>query len=108
LLNNQRRIDMQMSMEFQPSHLARKTDPSTSHEAAARVKEFGKSQQQLILSALRRFTKAGAEQIAAATKLDAYQVRKRTSELSRDGLIRVTGDTRKTASGRPERVWEAV
>lgn len=99
---------MQMSMEFQPSRLARKTDPSTSHEAAARVKEFGKSHHQLILSALRRFTKAGAEQIAAVTKLDAYSVRKRTSELCKLGLIRTTGDTRKTASGRPERVWEAV
>lgn len=99
---------MQLSMEFQPSRLARKSDPATSHEAAARVKEFGRSHHQLILSALRRFTKAGAEQIAAATKLDAYSVRKRTAELCKRGLIRTTGDVRKTASGRSERVWEEV
>jgi predicted ArsR family transcriptional regulator len=99
---------MQLSMEFSPVKLARRTDPSTSHEAASRVREFSASHQQLILSALRRFTKAGAEQIAAATKLDAYSVRKRTSELCKAGLIRATGDTRTTASGRHERVWEAV
>jgi predicted ArsR family transcriptional regulator len=87
---------------------ARRTDPTTSHEAAARVPEFGQAHQALILQALKRFGKAGAEQIAAATRLDAYQVRKRLAELREEGLAHPTGDTRKTASGRSERVWESA
>jgi predicted ArsR family transcriptional regulator len=87
---------------------ARRTDPSTSHEAAARVSEFAQCHQTLILAALRRFGRAGAEQLAAATRLDAYQVRKRLSELESAGAAQPTGDTRKTVSGRSERVWSAL
>jgi len=87
---------------------ARRSDPNTSHEAAARVREFSQAHATLILQTLKRFGKAGAEQIAAATRLDAYAVRKRLPELQRDGLARPTDATRATASGRHERVWEAV
>jgi predicted ArsR family transcriptional regulator len=97
----------QLSLLEAPAR-ARKSDPATSHEAAARVREFGQAHQALILQALKRFGKAGAEQIAAATRLDAYRVRKRLAELHDDGLAHPTGETRKTASGRSERVWEAA
>ncbi len=91
-----------------PRVLARRSDPATSHDAAARVREFGPAQMQQVLSALRRFGKAGAEQIAAATKMDAYSVRKRLSDLEHAGLAQPTETLRTTASGRKERVWEVV
>ncbi len=96
---------MQLSIDFDSRRLARRTDPETSQNAAARVSEFQAGHHAMILSTLRRFEKAGAEQIAAATKLDAYSVRKRTAELQQKGLIKLTGETRVTASGRHERVW---
>jgi predicted ArsR family transcriptional regulator len=87
---------------------SRRTDPSTSHEAAARVREFGQAHQALILQALRRFGKAGAEQLAAATRLEPYAVRKRLAELEHQGEATPTGETRKTVTGRSERVWVPV
>lgn len=86
---------------------ARRTDPATSHASAARVDEFGAAHSALVLAALRRFGRAGAEQIAAATRLDAYQVRKRLAECEQAGKAEPTGDTRVTASGRRERIWTA-
>lgn len=84
---------------------ARARDPQTSHDAASTVDRFASGHYALILDALRRFKRAGAEQIAGATHLDAYQVRKRTVELERAGRIRVTDETRVTATGRRERIW---
>lgn len=99
---------MDMLAESEPRKLARRTDPETSHKAAARTAEFSRSHRELVLAALRRFGRAGAEQIAAATKLDAYQVRKRLAECARAGLAEPTEDDRMTVSGRHERVWRAV
>lgn len=99
---------MQLDLLIDPKTLARRTDPSTSHQAAARVDEFSPSHREQVLSALRRFGRAGAEQIAAATKLDAYSVRKRLPELRREGLAECTDDERTTASGRQEKVWRAI
>ncbi len=96
---------IQLSIDFDSRRLARRTDPATSQNAAARVREFQAGHHDMILNALRRFEKAGAEQIAEATQLEAYSVRKRTAELCRKGLIKLTGETRLTASGRHERVW---
>lgn len=99
---------MNLPITLIESPRARRSDPSTSHDAAARVSEFAHSQHQAILSALRQLGRAGAEQLAAELKLNAYQVRKRTKELQDAGLCRTTGETRKTVTGRFERVWEAV
>jgi len=87
---------------------ARATDPLTSHEAADRVDEFAGAHQERVLQALRLLGFAGAEQIGELVGMPAYAVRKRLSELQRDGLADVTGETRKTASGRSERVWRAA
>lgn len=99
---------MQIDLLTDPKTLARRSDPATSHAAAALVHNFGPAQMQQVLSALRRFGKAGAEQIAAATKMDAYSVRKRLSDLEHASLARPTETLRTTASGRKERVWEPV
>lgn len=60
----------------------------------------------MVLDALQSATDpVGAEQIAESCGLAAYQVRKRLPELQRMGLADVTGDARKTKSGRSERLW---
>jgi predicted ArsR family transcriptional regulator len=89
-----------------PRTLARRRDPATSQEAAARVAEFAGTHHAKILEALIKIgSPAGAEQIAAYSKIDAYQVRKRLPELDRAGLVRSFEQTRVTASGRHERLW---
>lgn len=97
---------MQLSIDFAR---ARRTDPATSHDAAARTRDFAGQHQQRVLEGLRSLGgKAGAEQIGQAIDMPAYAVRKRTAELERAGAIRDTGETRRTASGRSERVWSLV
>ena len=49
----------------------------------------------------------GAEQIGDQLGMAAYAVRKRLSELNRLFLASVTGQIRKTSTGRSERVWSA-
>lgn len=87
--------------------LARNTDPSTSHEAADRVGEFRADHQSRILAALVR-GELGAEQIGSEVGLDAYAVRKRLAELKSLLMVETTGDTRRTSTGRSERVWRLV
>lgn len=91
-------------VDYGPLFPARKTDPPTSHAAAARVKEFQSEQHAAILQALEAGP-AGGSKIAARCGLTDYQVRKRLSELERDGLIVLTGRTVASASGRGEREW---
>jgi len=93
---------------------ARNTDPITSHGAASMVTQFADDHYSRILKALsivRAFYgtgKAGAEQIADQAGLQAYQVRKRLPELAKQGEVRATNETRKTACGRSERLWGVV
>lgn len=97
---------MQLSIDFTPRR-ARRRDPATSQEAAMLAVLFIPEHQRRVLAGLRALGRAGAEQIGQAIGMEPYAVRKRISELERAGLIRDTGATRKTASGRSERVWEA-
>lgn len=93
--------------EPEPRTLARRSDPSTSHAAAARVQEFSGSHRAQVLEALKRYGPLTVDQIATRTKLQSQQVNKRTFEMQRLGLIDVTGEERLSASGRLERVWKA-
>ena len=88
--------------------LCRASDPITSFEAADRVKEFQADHCTRILAALKRMGQSGAEQIAAMTGMDAYQVRKRLPELQKNGLVQPYQATRKTSTGRSERLWGAI
>ena len=88
--------------------LSRASDPITSFMAADRVKEFKADHCTRILAALKRMGKAGAEQIGAMTGLDAYQIRKRLPELERAGMVQPYQETRKTSTGRHERLWAAL
>ena len=97
---------MQLAIDFAPRR-ARRRDPATSHDAAAHAVTFAGEHCQRVLAGLRALGRAGAEQIGQAIGMEPYAVRKRTAELERAGLIRDTGATRKTATGRSERIWEA-
>ena len=88
--------------------LCRASDPITSFMAADRVREFQSDHCTRILMALKRLGTAGAEQIAAMTSLDAYQVRKRLPELEKAGMVQPHQETRRTSTGRQERLWAAI
>ena len=88
--------------------LCRASDPITSFEAADRVKEFRASHHKQIVVALLMLEEAGAEQIADLTGLEAYQIRKRLAELEKMGVAQPCQQTRKTATGRRERLWIAL
>jgi predicted Rossmann fold nucleotide-binding protein DprA/Smf involved in DNA uptake len=79
---------------------ARRTDPPTSHAAAARapVSEHGRR----ILEAIAA-EPAGQSGIAARTGLSVAQVSKRLCELRRAGLIERDGETRSASGGREAR-----
>ncbi len=98
---------MSLNLDLFDPPRARRSDPATSHAVAAQVSRFARGHYALILETLRRFGEAGAEQIAGAIQLDAYQVRKRLPEMERGGLVTPTNDTRLTATGRHERIWKA-
>ena len=83
---------------------ARRSDPATSHAAAARVTEFAGEHHAAILAAL-AVGPAGASGIAARCGLSGHQVNKRLTELARTGRIVETGRTVRSASGRGEREW---
>lgn len=98
----------QLALNFNPQRLARRSDPSTSHEAARRVREFASGHAATILSCLKDHGPLTVDEIAKHTPLLAHQINKRLPELQRSGLVVPTGETRLSASGRPERVWRAV
>ena len=106
---------MQLDMLDEPRKLARRKDPSTSHSAAERVREFGQAQRDLIVSVLKRFQGGlTVHEIAASCRLDAHAVGKRVGECETAGQIEVATNaegeqlTRATPSGRQARVWRAV
>ena len=93
---------------YLPPPGARRRDPATSHDAARSMRTAATEQAARVFNALQSLGEAGAEQIAERIGMDAYAVRKRLPELEAAGLIATTGDTRRTASGRSERVWRVV
>lgn len=96
----------QLSLIFD-APLARRTDPATSHRAAASARDLQRQHQRLIVAALQAGP-LGKDGIAARTGLSGVAVARRTVELQRAGLIKPTGKTVASAAGRPEREWEAA
>lgn len=84
--------------------LARRSDPATSHAAAARVAEFSRAQHAQIIAALRQGP-ATVYGIAERTGIEPHAVGKRVPELAREGLIAETGETAAGPSGRQCRLW---
>jgi predicted HTH transcriptional regulator len=87
------------------TRLARKTDPATSHAAAARVGEFSRTHAASILRCLKQLGPGTADEIAEMTYLKSQAVNKRLPELARLGLAAPTGELRPSDSGRLARVW---
>ena len=84
---------------------ARRTDPVTSHAAAAQSGSLRSEHARRILAALERGP-AGASGIAARCGLLSHQVNKRLAELARAARIVETGVTVASSSGRQEREWK--
>ena len=61
-----------------------------------------------ILAALVKFGPMTDGEIIERTGMSGDTVRPRRLELAASGLIRKTGEKRKTRAGRPAEVWEAV
>lgn len=102
-------------MTYGTEPVARRTDPETSHAAAASIRDVRKRQADVwhMLHALGAMTD---EQLVDAFTSDwathvaqsPSGVRTRRSELARVGLVVATGDLRATRSGRMAKVWRAV
>lgn len=88
---------------------ARRSDPATSHVAAARAEPIARRHHAAILAALSK-TPAGAtiHEMKILTGIDHVAVARRMSELEREGLVRRTGGERPSPAGRPCCVWEVV
>lgn len=70
---------------------ARRNDPHTSKEAARRAESFAASQSGRILAALKKTGPATAKELEAPTGLTNVQITRRTKDMERDGLIKLTG-----------------
>ena len=89
-------------------NLSRKSDPITSHLAAARVSEFSSAHCKLICDALAECGPMTCDEIADHTGLLGHQVNKRVSDLQRKGEAEPTGELRLSGSGRKARVWRSL
>ena len=100
--------DNQLAIDFDAASHARRSDPETSKDAAARVREFAGGHCSVILRLLNERGPMTCDEIAKHTHLMAHQINKRTADLYRAGKAMPTGETRLSASGRSERVWRAI
>ena len=89
---------------------ARRADPSTSHAAADQARDLTKRHHSIILACLRAHGPMGKDAIAARANLTGVQVCRRLAELGPDGsnMIKPTGKTVVSTSGRGEREWQVI
>lgn len=87
---------------------ARRSDPETSHAAAASAKELQADHHALIVAVLKRAGPLGKDGVAARCGLTGHACGKRLSELERASLIALTGRKVPSTSGRQEREWAAT
>jgi hypothetical protein len=95
--------------------VARHTDPITSHQAAASVRDISKTHER-VLEVLDRYGPATDEEIERYyynlaelfewPKASASGLRSRRAELVAIGKVYDTGQRGQTASGRPTTIWE--
>ena len=97
----------QLTLTFEHTH-ARRTDPITSHMAAARAVRFAGGHAATILTCLQDFGPATADEIAKRTHLNSVQICRRLPELEKVGDAMPTGRMRLSPSGCSEREWKAA
>lgn len=91
---------------------ARTTDPETSHQAAASVRDLRATQRE-VLDLIRRFGPLTDERLVSLAAIDHVRqspsgLRSRRSELVALGLVEWTGEYEPLDSGRNARVWGAA
>jgi hypothetical protein len=91
---------------FAPHTRARLTNPGTSLHAAEQANV--KDQQRFVLLALEAAGPMTADEIDQYLLWRPTTAGRRMGELARLGLIRTTGEERRTRSGRMAEVWERV
>jgi predicted transcriptional regulator len=87
---------------------ARRTDPETSHAAAANADLFAGKHADRILAALREMGTGTAHEIAVATGLSVVQVDRRRKEMETAGLITVLRQGGKLFTRDGFMVWAPV
>ncbi len=87
-------------------HLARTTDPVTSHMAAANALAFKGSHAERIFSALQRLRSATAHELSDATGLTVVQIDRRMPELLKAKKIQVQVVAGALQIRGGARVWE--
>ena len=83
----------------------RAEDPVTSFQAAEEIKPVVNKHYKIILDCLETHGALGKDGIARHTNLDGNQVARRLNEMLKIGLIKLTGKTVRSNSGREEREW---
>jgi hypothetical protein len=99
-------VSHQLAIEFDAPPRARKTDPTTSHEAARRAELFATSHAERIVCALRMRGPSTAHELEPHTRLNYVQIDRRMHELVKAGRIKRTPLTRPTPTGGRAQVWE--
>lgn len=96
-------MQLQAAFDFT---LARRTDPETSKRAARQAQAFAGGHCLQILQALAQHGPQTKDELAGHTGLDSVAVARRMAQLRDDLLVRDSGKTRPTTTGRAATVWE--
>lgn len=98
----------QLAIDFDARKLARRTDPATSHAAAASAKELRARDHLAIVACLRQHGPLDGRRIMRLLGwTDPGKVTRRLPEIA-DRLIRRTGRTVLNETGRQADEWEAI
>ena len=90
---------------FAPHTRARLTNPGTSHAAAAEAVQTSAHQRRLVILALEAAGPMTADEVDAYLGWRPTTAGRRMHELAHQGVIRTTGEERRTRSGRMAEVW---
>lgn len=103
-------LQQSLFVESKTPALARRSDPATSHIAAARMRESGAAgrQAQAVLAAVRQWPGSTAVEIAQLAGIDRYAVSRRLPELAKAGSVRRSAPRNCTVNGRPQTTWRVV
>lgn len=87
---------MQQQQEMFDAPIARRTDPLTSHEAAADITESGVRGRQMadVLTAVKRYPGRTSAELGSVSRFDRWVAARRLPELEKKGLV-VRGEARK-------------
>lgn len=95
---------IQLALEM-PAPRARRKDPETSHQAAAKASGLAQDHCRLITLALQEHGPQTIYELAARTRLSHVQIARRLPELAAADFVVVTNETRAGSTGRQCRVW---